>query len=85
MRPDGRHLRTDTTTRERPEWERRGFGARYPRAEAEHWAGVLETAGDPPPPRLAARLSDACDRAERLWLEYAASGPDAEEPIRDAP
>ena len=59
--------------------------ARAAMAEAEHWAGVLETAGDPPPPRLAARLSDACDRAERLWLEYAASGPDAEEPIRDAP
>ena len=54
--------------------------ARAAMAEAEHWAGVLETAGDPPPLRLAGRLSDACDRAERLWLEYATTGPEAEEP-----
>ena len=54
--------------------------ARAATAEAERLAGVMEQAGDPVPPRLAARLEAALNLAERLWLEYSVTGAEAEEP-----
>lgn len=53
--------------------------ARAATAEAERLAVVMEQAGDPVPPRLAARLEAALNLAERLWLEYSLTG-EADEP-----
>ena len=69
----GEHVRMQTLERQ----------ARAATAEAERLAEVLEQAGDPPPPRLAERLAAACDRAERLWLEYSTAGQEAEEPDQE--
>lgn len=56
--------------------------ARAATHDAEGWAAALEAAGDPVPQHIAEGLTEACDRAERLWLEYSIAGQEAEEPDR---
>jgi hypothetical protein len=52
-------------------------------SEAQRWGALLEAADDPVPPHIAHSLTEACDRAEQLWLEYSIAGQEAVEPDRE--